>query len=40
VVATADSAIRVSKVRADAGKIAASEYAGANGLEVGSKLGT
>ena len=40
VVATADGAIRMSKVRADAGKITASEYAGANGLEVGSKLGT
>ena len=40
VVATADGAIRVSKVRADAGKVAADEYAGANGLEVGSKLGT
>ena len=40
VIATADGAIRVSKVRADAGKITASEYAGANGLEAGSKLGS
>jgi len=40
VVATADGAIRVIKVRADAGKLAAGEYAAAVGLETGSKLGT
>ena len=39
-VATADGAIRVMKVRADAGKLAAAEYASAAGLEVGSTLGT
>ena len=40
VVATADGAIRVIKVRADAGKVTAVEYAAAVGLEIGSKLGT
>ena len=40
VVATADGAIRVIKVRADAGKLAAIEYAAAVGIETGSKLGT
>jgi methionyl-tRNA formyltransferase len=39
-VATADGAIRISKVRADAGKLAAAEYASAAGLDVGSMLGT
>ena len=39
-IATADGAIRVIKVRADAGKIAATEYADTAGLEVGSKLGS
>jgi len=38
-VATADGAIRIMKVRADAGKLAAAEYASAAGLEVGSTLG-
>jgi methionyl-tRNA formyltransferase len=40
VVATADGAIRIMKVRADAGKLAAAEYANGAGLEVGSALGT
>jgi phage terminase large subunit-like protein len=40
VVATADGAIRVMKVRADAGKVTAAEYAATAGLEVGSKLGS
>ena len=40
VVATADGAIRVMKVRADAGKQSASEYAAAAGLEQGSTLGS
>jgi len=40
VVATADGAIRVMKVRADAGKVGAAEYAATAGLEVGSELGT
>ena len=39
-VATADGAIRLMKVRADAGKVSAAEYASAAGLEVGSTLGT
>jgi len=39
-VATSDGAIRIMKVRADAGKLAAAEYASAAGLEVGSTLGT
>ena len=39
-VATADGAIRLMKVRAAAGKVAAAEYASAAGLEVGSSLGT
>ena len=39
-VATADGAIRIMKVRADAGKVTAAEYASAAGLEVGSTLGT
>ena len=38
-VATADGAIRLMKVRADAGKVTAAEYASAAGLEVGSTLG-
>ena len=37
-VATADGAIRLMKVRADAGKVSATEYASAAGLEVGSTL--
>jgi methionyl-tRNA formyltransferase len=40
VIATADGAIRVMKIRADAGKLSALEYAASAGLEVGSKLGT
>jgi methionyl-tRNA formyltransferase len=40
VIATADGSIRVMKVRADAGKLPAIEYAASAGLEVGSKLGT
>jgi len=40
VVATADAAIRIHKVRADAGKVTAGEYAAAVGLEVGSSLGS
>jgi methionyl-tRNA formyltransferase len=40
VIATADGAIRVMKIRADAGKLSAIEYATSAGLEVGSKLGT
>jgi phage terminase large subunit-like protein len=40
VIATADGSIRVIKVRADAGKVSAIEYAASTGLEVGSKLGT
>ena len=39
VIATGDGAIRVMKVRADAGKLAAADYAAESGLEVGSKLG-
>ncbi len=38
-VAAGDGAIRVMKLRADAGKLAAAEYASAAGLAVGSKLG-
>jgi methionyl-tRNA formyltransferase len=40
VIATGDGAIRVMKLRADAGKIPAREYAASAGLEVGAKLGT
>ena len=40
VVATADGAIRISKVRADAGKISAHEYATASGLASGDRLGS
>jgi len=40
VVATADGAIRIMKVRADAGKVPVSEYAASAGLEKGSKLGS
>lgn len=40
VVATADGAIRVMKVRADAGKVPVLEYAATAGLETGSKLGS
>jgi len=39
-VATADGAIRVIKVRADAGKLLSADYAAEAGLEVGSKLGS
>ena len=39
VIATADGAIRAIKVRADAGKVPAQEYAAAAGLVEGSKLG-
>jgi methionyl-tRNA formyltransferase len=39
-VATADGAISVQKVRAGAGKVTAAEYAAAAGLEVGSRLGS
>jgi len=40
VVATADGAIRIVKLRADAGKIPAHEYAASAGLETGSTLGS
>ncbi|TNF91577.1 MAG: methionyl-tRNA formyltransferase [Gammaproteobacteria bacterium] len=40
VIATGDGSIRVMKVRADAGKLAAADYAAEAGLEVGAKLGT
>lgn len=40
VIATADGSIRVIKVRADAGKLPAIEYAASVGLEAGSRLGT
>lgn len=40
VVATVDGAIRVMKVRADAGKLPAAEFAAAAGLAAGSKLGS
>lgn len=40
VVATADGAIRIMKVRADAGKVPVAEYAASAGLETGSKLGS
>ena len=39
VVATADGAVRIMKVRAEDGKVTAAEYAAATGLEVGSVLG-
>ena len=39
-VATADGAISIQKVRADAGKVSAAEYAAAAGLEAGSSLGS
>ncbi len=39
VVATANGAIRISKLRADGGKITASEYATSAGLVVGDRLG-
>ena len=40
VVATGDGAIRIQKVRADAGKLAAAEYAENAGLAPGSQLGS
>jgi methionyl-tRNA formyltransferase len=40
VVATADGAIRIIKLRADAGKIPAQDYAASAGLVVGSVLGS
>jgi len=39
-VATADGAISIQKVRAQAGKVGAAEYAAAAGLAVGSRLGS
>jgi methionyl-tRNA formyltransferase len=39
VVATGDGAIRVIKLRADAGKVTAAEYAAESGLEIGARLG-
>jgi len=39
-VATADGAIRIMKVRADAGKLTAAEYAAEAGLAAGAKLGS
>jgi len=39
-VATGDGAVLIMKVRADAGKLAAAEYAAGVGLDVGSTLGT
>ena len=40
VVATGDGAIRVIKLRAEAGKVTAAEYAAESGLEIGARLGT
>ncbi len=40
VVATADGSIRIMKVRADAGKLAAADFAVASGLRIGSRLGS
>ncbi|MDH3760923.1 MAG: methionyl-tRNA formyltransferase [Gammaproteobacteria bacterium] len=40
VIATGDGAIRVIKLRADAGKVTAAEYAAESGLEVGARLGS
>lgn len=40
VVSTADGAIRIMKVRADAGKMTAKEYASEAGLAVGTRLGS
>jgi methionyl-tRNA formyltransferase len=39
VVATGDGAIRVIKLRAEAGKVTAAEYAAESGLEIGARLG-
>jgi len=39
-VATADGAIRIMKLRADAGKLTAAEYAAEAGLAAGAKLGS
>ncbi len=39
VVAAGNGAIRIKRVRADAGKIPAAEYATSNGLAVGDRLG-
>ena len=39
VAAAADGLIRIRRVRADAGKVAASEYAADSGLQVGDRLG-
>ena len=39
-VATADGAIRIMKVRTDAGKVTAAEYAASAGLETGARLGS
>lgn len=39
VIAAADGAIKIKRVRADAGKIPAAEYAANAGLKVGDKLG-
>ena len=39
VIAAGEASIRVMKVRADAGKLSAAEYAASAGLEVGTKLG-
>ncbi len=40
VIATNDGSIRVMKVRADAGKLAAADYASESGLEIGASLGS
>jgi len=40
VVATADGAISISKLRADAGKVSAAEFVAAAGIAIGSVLGT
>ncbi|MCP4983876.1 MAG: methionyl-tRNA formyltransferase [Gammaproteobacteria bacterium] len=40
VVATADGAIRIIKVRVDAGKLPVHEYAASAGLDAGAKLGS
>ena len=39
-VATGDGAIRITRVRAQAGKVAAAEFAAENGLKVGDVLGS
>ncbi|MGI9315978.1 MAG: methionyl-tRNA formyltransferase, partial [bacterium] len=38
-VAAADGSIKIARVRADAGKISASDYVSSSGLKVGDVLG-